>query len=111
MTDARDIVTEAVPCNIVYGRPQAADDILQALTAAGYRIVGPDEVDPVTVVRPLDDWHEDYGDVVWWARLEGEWLGEAAWIGTPNDSDWPGYHTHWSRHPAFPSAIASGGRP
>lgn len=61
----------------------------------------------VTEVRPLDDWHEDYGDVVWWARLEGEWIGEAAWIGTPNDSDWPGYHTHWSPHPPFPAALTA----
>lgn len=58
-----------------------------------------------TEVRPIDEWHEDYGDVVWWARLEGEWIGEAAWIGTPNDSDWPGYHTHWSPHPPFPPPL------
>ena len=37
-----------------------ADAIFSALSRAGYRILGPDEVDPVTVVRPLDDWHEDY---------------------------------------------------
>lgn len=52
--------------------------------------------------RPKDEWHEDYGDVVWWPRFEGEWIGEAAWIGTPNDSDWSGHHTHWTPHPAFP---------
>ena len=72
--------------------------------------------------RPLDEWHEDMGDVVWWALDEnGEWLGEAAWIGTPLDlgrgyrvtvgdqefvanlGGWPGYHTHWTPHPARPS--------
>lgn len=51
MTDARDVITEAIPCNIVYGRPQAADGILRALTTAGFRILGPDEVDPVTVEK------------------------------------------------------------
>jgi hypothetical protein len=52
----------------------------------------------------MDEYHEDYGNVVWWTWEDGEWLGEPAWIGTPNDSDWPGYHTHWTRHPDFPSA-------
>lgn len=42
---ARDVITEAIPCNIVYGRPQAADGIIQALTTAGYRILAPDELD------------------------------------------------------------------
>ncbi|CAG4889577.1 hypothetical protein R69919_00775 [Paraburkholderia gardini] len=59
----------------------------------------------------LDEYHEDYGFVVWWAWQDGEWLGEPAWIGAPSDSDWPGYHTHWTKHPAFPAAAqpASGG--
>ena len=77
---------------------------VRRVVAAGFRILGPDEVDP-TVVRPLDDWHEDFGDVVWWTWRDGEWLGEPSYIGTPNDSDWPGYHTHWSPHPPFPRAI------
>lgn len=66
------------------------------------RILGPDEVDQVTVVRPLDEWHEDFGDAVWWTWEGDQWLGEPSYIGTPNDSDWPGYHTHWSQHPPFP---------
>ena len=55
--------------------------------------------------RPLDDWHEDMGPVVWW-RFPVE---EPAWIGTPLDSDWPGYHTHWTPHPRVPEAPAAGG--
>lgn len=43
--------------------------------------------------RPLDDWHEDVGDVLWW-RFP---IREAPYVGTPGDSDWPGYHTHWTR--------------
>ena len=49
--------------------------------------------------RPLDEWHEDDGPVVWW-KLP---VDESAWIGTPLDSDWPGYHTHWTPHPAVPA--------
>lgn len=48
--------------------------------------------------RPLSDWHEDDGPVVWW-RFPVE---EPAWIGTPLDEDWPGDHTHWTPHPAAP---------
>lgn len=41
---------------------------------------------------PRNEWHEDDGPVLWWT-----WpVTEAPWCGTPNDSDWPGYHTHWT---------------
>lgn len=39
----------------------------------------------MTEVRTLEEWHEDYGDVVWWCWRDGAWLGEAAYIGTPLD--------------------------
>lgn len=71
--------------------------------------------------KTLDEWHEDVGDVVWWALgPDGKWLGEPAYIGSPLDlgrdvrwtvedqeftvtlGGWPGYHTHWTPHPPFP---------
>lgn len=58
-------------------------------------------------VRPLDDWHEDDGPVVWW-KLP---VDEPAWIGTPLDSDWPGYHTHWTPHPAVPAIAQQEDKP
>jgi hypothetical protein len=76
--------------------------------------------------RTLDEWHEDDGSVCWWALDEnGQWLGEPAYIGSPLDlgraysltigdhefvatlGGWPGYHTHWTPHPAFPTPPAS----
>jgi hypothetical protein len=42
--------------------------------------------------RPLADWHEDVGDVLWW-RFPIE---EAPYVGHPNCDNWPGYHTHWT---------------
>lgn len=54
---------------------------------------------------PLDEWHEDMGDCVWWCWHDGRWLGEPAMIGNPLDSAWPGYHTHFTPHPAFPARI------
>ncbi len=45
------------------------------------------------IPRPLADWREDIGDVLWWRCP----ISEAPYVGTPGDSDWPGYHTHWTR--------------
>lgn len=57
--------------------------------------------------RPLDEWHEDDGPVLWW-RLP---VDEPPWAGTPLDSDWqiggdgPGgaWYTHWT---PLPTALA-----
>lgn len=53
--------------------------------------------------RALAEWHEDDGAALWFAWCGHDWAGEPAWAGTPLDSDWPGYHTHWIPHPSFPS--------
>lgn len=43
--------------------------------------------------KPIEDWHEDIGDVLWW-RFPVE---EAPYCGTPLDSDWINdYYTHWT---------------
>ena len=64
--------------------------------------------------RPLAEWHEDIGDVLWW-RFP---IDEAPYVGSPLDlgqtvevtlrshsagktmramvGGWPGYHTHWT---------------
>lgn len=65
--------------------------------------------EPEQGARPLEEWHEDHGNVVWWVWDENrkEWLGEPAYIGTPIDSDWPEYHTHWTPHPMRPTAPTS----
>lgn len=52
--------------------------------------------------QPLDEWHEDDGDVLWWT-----WpVVEAPWCGSPICCDWPGYHTHWTKF-EVPQNIAS----
>jgi len=45
-----------------------------------------------TVARPISEWHEDRGSALWW-RFPVE---EPPYSGSPLDSDWPGYHTHWT---------------
>jgi hypothetical protein len=88
------------------------DDLAEVLKAIGDRLVP----------RPLSEWHEDHGDVVWWSLDQtGKWLSEPAYIGSPLDlgrtyklsigdaefnvtlGGWPGYHTHWTPHPEVPA--------
>lgn len=78
---------------------------LDSIAVAFAALLAEGDAKPASVpdARPLDDWHEDLGDCVWWAWHKGEWRGEPAHIGSPLDSDWPGYHTHWIPHPSFPS--------
>lgn len=63
------------------------------------------------MVRPLEEWHEDYGYAVWWTWRDGQWLGEPSYIGSPLCDDWPGYHTHWTPHPAFPANLTTEVKP
>lgn len=44
-------------------------------------------------VRTLDEWHDDVGEVLWWTFP----ITEAPYVGSPLDTDWPGYHTHWTK--------------
>ena len=62
--------------------------------------------------KPLAEYHEDNGPVLWWAFP----VNEPPYVGAPFDSDWPGYHTHWTPlvvpatpHPApQPQPVLSG---
>lgn len=42
--------------------------------------------------KPIDEWHEDIGDVLWWSFP----IQEPPYCGSPLDADWPDYHTHWT---------------
>lgn len=42
--------------------------------------------------RPLAEYHEDTGVVLWWSFP----LNEPPYVGAPSWDDWPGYHTHWT---------------
>ena len=44
------------------------------------------------VARPGEEYHEDMGNMLWW-RFP---IVEPPYAGIPGDSDWPGYHTHWT---------------
>ena len=78
----------------------------------------------MTKPRPLDEWCEEDGDVLWWKFP----IEEAPYVGSPLDlgrtvglqilgasepflqtqfmvGGWPGYHTHWTpiERPATPT--------
>lgn len=78
------------------------------------------------IARPLEEWTEEDGDVLWW-RFP---VNEAPWVGSPlnlghtvechtQDSlkprmaarfmvgGWPGYHTHWTPIPPVPEIAAA----
>jgi hypothetical protein len=45
--------------------------------------------------RPFEEWHEDVGPVLWWTFP----VDEPPYVGTPLDTHWPRYHTHWTPIP------------
>jgi hypothetical protein len=47
---------------------------------------------PEPTARPEDEYHEDMGAVLWW-RFP---IDEPPYCGSPLDSEWPGYHTHFT---------------
>ncbi|HLY89069.1 MAG TPA: hypothetical protein VKQ27_08800 [Acetobacteraceae bacterium] len=62
--------------------------------------------DTGALARAERHWYEDLGDVLWWKFP----VTEAPWVGTPLDSSWPGYHTHWTPLPPMPHKPKRGGQ-
>ena len=42
--------------------------------------------------RPLEEWSEDCGDVLWWKFP----IEEPPYVGSPLDANWTADHTHWT---------------
>lgn len=53
MTDAREIIALAIE-PFVHHADDVTSVVINTLTAAGYRILGPDEVDPMTLEKAAD---------------------------------------------------------
>jgi hypothetical protein len=51
--------------------------------------------DPQPLARPIDEWTEEDGEVLWWSFP----IDEPPYIGSPLYTDWPDYHTHWTPIP------------
>ena len=57
--------------------------------------------------RPDEEWHEDYGPVLWHHLDEWGGICEAPIVACGGwdldvNQPWPGYYTHWSPLPIFP---------
>jgi hypothetical protein len=74
--------------------PQFGCDSLQYVVDNVRQTMAPD------VAIPAEQYHEDDGPVLWW-RFP---VVEPPYSGTPNDCDWPGYHTHFTPLPPAPVA-------
>lgn len=73
MTDAREIIAYTIPgtsAELCFG---LADAIINRFTTAGFRILGPDEVDPVTLEKCAE-----VADQI--APKSMEWNSYAAWV-------------------------------
>lgn len=92
-----------------------------------------EELTRLTIPRPISEYHEDMGNVLWWCWRDGAWLGEPPYVGSPGDcgfevlvhvnvqtiidvdlpateirhhvGGWPGYHTHFTPLPPMPRAV------
>ena len=87
--DVREKLVELL-MDMPYGRGTEEEETAHIESVADYLIAN-----GVTVqecARPLEEWHEDYGDVLWWKFP----IEEPPYVGSPLDMAWPGYHTHWT---------------
>ncbi|MEK4474321.1 hypothetical protein NSQ91_13985 [Paenibacillus sp. FSL R7-0048] len=50
------------------------------------------EIKQQFAARPLDEWHEEMGDMLWWMFP----IQEPPYCGNPLDSDWSDCYTHWT---------------
>lgn len=60
------------------------------------------EIGKASKLHTLKQWHEDDHSVLWWCFDPRGFVYEPPYVGTPLDSDWPGYHTHWTRITVVP---------
>lgn len=52
------------------------------------------EIEDCLIPRPIEEWHEDYGDCLFWKFP----IGEPPYCGNPLDSDFiEDYYTHFTR--------------
>lgn len=94
MIDATDLQFSvlATKCNLVNGKSEWLNGYRDALQAVLELIDEAPTIEARPVVRPIEEWAEDYGDVLWW-RFPIE---EPPYVGSPLDCNWSGYHTHWT---------------
>lgn len=66
--------------------------LIGELNSSKYTIDESSNQGEAAIPKQIDEWHEDYGDVLWWTFP----IEEPPYVGSPLADDWPGYHTHWT---------------
>jgi len=61
----------------------------------GVMLIGISGCNHCLIARPIEEWHEDMGEQLWW-RFP---IDEAPYVGSPTYNDWPSYHTHFTPIP------------
>lgn len=66
-----------------------------------------DQTADLYALHPAEEWHEDYGPVLWHHIDEWGGLSEAPIVASGDDDlddqqPWRGYYSHWSRLPVMP---------
>jgi len=51
------------------------------------------ELEDANEPKPMEEWHEDDGDCLWWLFP----IVESPYCGSPLDSDFPDYVTHFTK--------------
>jgi hypothetical protein len=84
--DVREKLVELIESARYWGS-NTSEEIADRLIANGVTVQ--------ECAKPLEEWGEDYGDVLWWKFP----IEEPPYIGSPLDANWPAYHTHWTTIP------------
>lgn len=95
---------------------------ISAIATAIREAIESDRAGRAQEARPLEEWHEDMGDVLWWKFpvTEAPYVGSPTCLGQTVEihdykgvvargqvGGWPGYHTHFTPLPPAPSTSTS----
>ena len=81
--DVREKLVELIESARYWGS-NTSEEIADHLISSGVTVQ--------EVARPIEEWNEDFGDVLWWKFQ----IEEPPYVGSPLDANWPAYHTHWT---------------
>jgi len=97
--EARELVTQRACADALYCYDAKLCPNCEAQTkfiAAKLRELHQQWQDEVRKLNPREEWHEDFGSVLWW-RVP---IVEPPYCGSPLEDDFPeDYYTHWSKLP------------
>lgn len=96
VAEKRIEVPESFVHKILDERNEARALVARMTAGVNAASIGLEELERLTTLRSCDDYHEDYGSVLFWKVP----IEEPPYVGTMLDDDFPkDYYTHWSPLP------------